>query len=172
MAKQKATFVCQSCGAVTNQWAGRCGSCAEWNTIVEEAAEPLAVPGSPAPARKGNAIALEGLEGDFSEDPRLITGIAELDRVLGGGLVAGSAILIGGEPGIGKSTILLQVSAALADQNRTALYFTGEEATAQIRMRAARLGLSKSPVKLAAETNLAHIIETLKEEKKRRPCDH
>ncbi len=124
-----------------------------------------AVPGSPSPARKGNAIALEGLEGEFAEEPRLVTGIAELDRVLGGGLVAGSAILIGGEPGIGKSTILLQVSAALANQKRTALYFTGEEAAAQVRMRAKRLELEKSPVKLAAETNLAHILQTLKAEK-------
>jgi len=165
MAKQKTTFVCQSCGAVTNQWAGRCGACAEWNTIVEEEAEPLAVPGSPTPARKGSTIALESLEGDFAEEPRLVTGIDELDRVLGGGLVAGSAILIGGEPGIGKSTILLQVSAALANQDRTALYFTGEEAAGQVRMRAKRLGLEKSPVKLAAETNLAHILETLKDEK-------
>ncbi len=165
MAKRGTTFVCQSCGAVTNQWAGRCGACAEWNSIVEELAEPLAVPGTPAPARKGKAIALEGLQGDFSGDPRLVTGIAELDRVLGGGLVAGSAILIGGEPGIGKSTILLQVAAALAGKGRNALYFTGEEATAQIRMRASRLGLEKSPVKLAAETNLAHILATLKDEK-------
>ncbi|MGI9405251.1 MAG: DNA repair protein RadA [Hyphomicrobiaceae bacterium] len=165
MAKRGNTFVCQSCGAVSNQWAGRCGSCAEWNTIVEEQAEPLATPGAPAPARKGKAIQLETLEGDYSEEPRLETGIAELDRVLGGGLVAGSAILIGGEPGIGKSTILLQMSAALASQGRNALYFTGEEASAQIRMRAVRLGLEKSPVHLAAETNLAHILATLKEEK-------
>ncbi|MEO0619748.1 MAG: DNA repair protein RadA [Pseudomonadota bacterium] len=163
MAKTKTTFVCQSCGAVTSQWAGRCGSCGEWNSIIEEAAEPLAVPGVAAPTKKGNALTLEGLEGDFDETPRIETGMPELDRVLGGGLVAGSAILIGGEPGIGKSTILLQMAAALANAGRSALYFTGEEALAQIRMRAARLGLQSAPVELAAETNLAHIVATLKE---------
>ncbi|MEL7544531.1 MAG: DNA repair protein RadA [Pseudomonadota bacterium] len=163
MAKAKATFVCQSCGAVTNQWAGRCSACGEWNSIIEEAAEPLAVPGVAAPKKKGSALTLEGLEGDFDETPRIETGMPELDRVLGGGLVAGSAILIGGEPGIGKSTILLQMAAALAQAGRRALYFTGEEASAQIRMRAARLDLQSAPVELAAETNLAHIVATLKE---------
>ncbi|MEL6421375.1 MAG: DNA repair protein RadA [Pseudomonadota bacterium] len=162
MARPRSSFVCQSCGAVSSQWAGRCGACGEWNSIVEEAAEPVAAAGTAA-VRSGAAITLETLAGAVDEEPRLATGIAELDRVLGGGLVAGSAILIGGEPGIGKSTILLQMAAGLAQAGRRALYFTGEEASAQIRMRAQRLGLQDAPVELAAETNLSHIVATLKD---------
>ncbi|MFM2423166.1 MAG: repair protein RadA, partial [Pseudomonadota bacterium] len=159
----KSQFVCQSCGAVTTKWAGKCASCGEWNSIVEEANQ-AAVPGSGLSMRaKGRAVQLEGLEGTTAEAPRLKTGIAELDRVTGGGIVEGSALLIGGEPGIGKSTLLLQLTASLAMAGKRAVYFSGEEAVAQVRLRAQRLGLSKAPVNLASETNLSNILATLAE---------
>lgn len=157
----RSTFVCQNCGAVSTRWAGKCAACNEWNSIVEEtdAGPP---PGSGVTkATRGRAVALESLQGDTAEAPRIPTGMPELDRVTGGGIVPGSALLIGGEPGIGKSTLLLQLSAALATAGRSSLYFSGEEAVAQVRLRAERLGLAKAPVKLAAETNLANILATL-----------
>jgi len=163
MAKpSKSTFVCQNCGAVSPRWAGKCPSCEEWNTLIEEA-DVVAPPGSGL-ARKGSSgrvITLEGLKGRTSEAPRFSTGLAELDRVTGGGIVPGSALLIGGEPGIGKSTLLLQLAAALSRTGRRAIYFSGEEAAAQVRLRAERLGLSDAPVELACETSLASILATL-----------
>lgn len=161
MARARTTYVCQSCGSTHNQWVGRCPSCGEWNTLVEEtgAAPP---PGTPKDAVKGQALEFESLQGATDETQRHITGIGELDRVAGGGLVPGSALLIGGEPGIGKSTLLLQAAASLANRGKRALYFSGEEATAQIRLRAARLGLSDAKVELAAETNLGTILATIK----------
>jgi DNA repair protein RadA/Sms len=158
----RTTFVCQNCGAVSTRWSGKCVACGEWNTIVEEAAGVGAVPGSGlARTSKGRVIPLEGLKGDVDEAPRIPTGLAELDRVTGGGIVPGSAILIGGEPGIGKSTLLLQLSAAIANRKGTAVYFSGEEAAAQVRLRAERLGLAEAKVGFAAETNLADILATL-----------
>ena len=162
MAKPHA-FVCQACGASQPRWAGRCPECGGWNTLTEEAA-PRAhhQPGMPrAKSGGGRALALETLSGGGEPVRRRTTGIGELDRVTGGGLVPGSAILIGGEPGIGKSTLLLQAAAAIGARGGAAYYFTGEEATAQVRLRAARLGLSEAPVHLAAETNLANILATL-----------
>ncbi len=155
------SFVCQNCGAVSTRWAGKCAQCGEWNTITEEtdAGPP---PGSGITrSTKGRAVPLETLQGAAEEAPRFSTGIAELDRVTGGGIVPGSALLIGGEPGIGKSTLLLQLTALMAQAGRRTIYFSGEEAAAQVRLRAERLGLAKSPVALAAETNLANILETL-----------
>jgi DNA repair protein RadA/Sms len=164
MAKgSRAAFVCQNCGAVAQRWVGKCPSCGEWNTLAEEtdAGPP---PGSGlTKATRGRAVALETLDQRGEAPPRMVTGIAELDRVAGGGIVRGSALLIGGEPGIGKSTLLLQLCAALAASGRTTLYFSGEEATAQVRLRAERLGLSQAPVLLASETNLANILATLGE---------
>ena len=161
MAKASRAFVCQACGAVTNKWSGKCGSCGEWNSIIEEKAPS----GSPAliaiKGGKGRLAALETLATSASEAPRLPIGIAELDRVLGGGLVPGSAVLVAGDPGIGKSTLLLQAAAALAQSGALVVYLSGEEAPAQIRMRASRLGLSAAPVALGAETNLANIVATL-----------
>jgi DNA repair protein RadA/Sms len=169
MAKpSKAAFVCQACGAAATRWAGKCAACGEWNTLVEEtdAGPP---PGSGVTARNtGRIIKLEGLKGAIDEAPRFQTGIAELDRVTGGGVVPGSAILIGGEPGIGKSTLLLQLTANLARSGRRAVYFSGEEAIAQVRLRAERLGLADAPVALASETNLSNILATLGEG---RPAD-
>ena len=162
MAKlSKSTFVCQNCGAASPRWQGKCPSCGEWNTLTEEAGA-IAPPGTGLSRRgSGRVIVLEGLKGSTQEAPRFSTGIGELDRVTGGGIVPGSALLIGGEPGIGKSTLLLQLAATLARAGRRAVYFSGEEAAAQVRMRAERLGLSDAPVALACETSLAHILATL-----------
>ena len=156
-------FVCQSCGAVTNKWAGKCVACGEWNTIIEEIdAVTAATPGSGLTrASKGRVITLEPLRGSTAEAPRIPTGLVELDRVTGGGIVPGSAVLFGGEPGIGKSTLLLQLSARIASSGGKAAYFSGEEAAAQVRMRAERLGLADAPVGFAAETNLSNILATL-----------
>jgi len=165
MARVSRTFTCQSCGAVTTRWAGRCESCGEWNTITEEAAESSGVAGGPLKLvgkTKGRHIALVPMLGETAEPPRLVTGVAEFDRVCGGGLVPGSAVLIGGDPGIGKSTLLLQAMAALS-KNAPVVYISGEEAIAQVRMRARRLGLETSGVELGAETNLKDIIATLED---------
>jgi len=157
----KTMYVCQSCGATASRWAGKCASCGAWNTLVEET-QAAATPGSGLSAKtQGRAAELVSLKGEAEDAPRLKTTIAELDRVTGGGIVPGSALLIGGEPGIGKSTLLLQLSAAFANSGRRAVYFTGEEAIAQVRLRAQRLGLADTPVALAAETNLANILATL-----------
>jgi DNA repair protein RadA/Sms len=157
----KALYVCQACGSTTPRWAGKCASCGEWNTLAEEtdAGPP---PGSGITrSSRGKAVRLGTLAGGAEEAPRFTTGIAELDRVTGGGIVPGSALLIGGEPGIGKSTLLLQLSSSIARSGRNAIYFSGEEAAAQVKLRAERLGLSSAPVALAAETNLANILATL-----------
>jgi len=163
MARAAPTYVCQSCGAATSKWAGRCDACGEWNTLEEEAASvgEAAHKTSLASAKaKGAKLELVALKGESAEPPRAISGIAEFDRVTGGGLVPGSAILVGGDPGIGKSTILLQVAAALASDGEV-IYVSGEEAIAQVRLRATRLGLSGAEVELAAATNLRDILSTL-----------
>ena len=162
MAKPTATFTCTACGAVHRKWAGRCEACGAWNSIVEEA--PLAA-GPKGPTLKGRTIPLSDLATAEPPPPRIASGVEELDRVLGGGLVPASAVLVGGDPGIGKSTLLLQATAAYARQGLSCLYVSGEEASAQVRMRAARLGLSDAPVKLAAETSLRDILTTLDAER-------
>src|SRR3712207_3569957 len=165
MAKQRhPSFVCQECGAVYNRWKGKCEACGGWNTIVEEAgaASPMAGPAATRPSRaKGRIFPLEGLQGETKEAPRTPSGIAELDRVSGGGFVHGSVILLGGDPGIGKSTLLMQASAALALRGQRVAYISGEEAVAQVRLRAERLGLGAAPVELASETNVEDIVATL-----------
>lgn len=162
MAKRTTQFVCQSCGAVTARWNGRCESCGEWNTLVEESAGGGIGGGPGKKPATGTATSLVSLSGEIAEAPRLPTGIAEFDRVTGGGLVRGSALLVGGDPGIGKSTLLLQVSAHLARKGQAVVYISGEEAIAQVRLRAERLGLADAPVNLAAETNVEDILATLK----------
>ena len=122
MPRPVARFVCQACGAVTPKWAGRCETCGAWNTIAEETADPALARPKAAPGRK---IGFVPLTGEAAPPPRAATGIAELDRVLGGGLVPGSAVLLGGDPGIGKSTLLLQAAAALARAGRRVLYVSG-----------------------------------------------
>ena len=161
MAKASTQFVCASCGTVHKKWAGRCDSCSQWNSIHEE--EINAAPKSLG-GKKGRAVELGTLDGVDAPIKRVMSNNEELDRVLGGGFVPGSAILVGGDPGIGKSTLLLQSSAALADQNNKTIYISGEEAAGQIRMRAERLGLKSSPVMLASATNLRNILQTLTEE--------
>jgi DNA repair protein RadA/Sms len=164
MAKRGPSFTCQECGAVYNRWKGKCEACGGWNTIVEEtgSASPMAGPVATRPSRaKGRIFPLEGLSGESKEAPRTPSGIAELDRVTGGGFVHGSVILLGGDPGIGKSTLLMQASAALAQRGQRVAYISGEEAVAQVRLRAERLGLGGAPVELASETNVEDIVATL-----------
>jgi DNA repair protein RadA/Sms len=165
LAKPTSRFVCQACGGVTLKWAGRCETCGEWNTIVEEAVEVRPNPGGKPPAGKssGRKVTFVGLSGSTAPPPRAASGIAELDRVLGGGLVAGSAVLVAGDPGIGKSTLLLQSAAALARAGRRVLYISGEEAIEQVRLRARRLGLADAGVELAASINLRDIAASLEE---------
>jgi DNA repair protein RadA/Sms len=161
MAKMARDFVCQSCGATSSRWAGRCSACGEWNALAEEAS--AASPMDAKTKRKGrmSAASLESLNDEIEPLPRLRTGISEFDRVIGGGLAPGAAILLAGDPGIGKSTLLLQLGAQLAASGRQAVYFSGEEATQQIRMRARRLGVADAPLALAAETNITAILSTL-----------
>src|SRR3990172_9004968 len=162
----RSLFVCQNCGAMAPRWTGRCASCGEWNTITEEA-RSVTAPGSfDAKSAAGRAVQLSLLaETTANKVERMPTGLAELDRVTGGGIVPGSALLVGGEPGIGKSTLLLQVAAHFASAGRRAIYFTGEEALAQVRPRAERLGLEQAPLALASETSLANVLATLAEGK-------
>ncbi len=164
MAKSK-SFSCNSCGNVTTKWAGRCEACGEWNTIVEDAGISKGPTKGSIGAKRGSQIILTDLATQEAPPPRTKCGITELDRVLGGGLVASSALLVGGDPGIGKSTLLLQAAAEFARSGLKTFYITGEEANAQVRMRAQRLGLADAPVKLAAETNLRDILTTLDAEK-------
>ena len=163
MGKSASSFVCQSCGAVSSKWAGRCDNCGEWNSIIEEkgAAPVSGAKGASLP--KGKASRLVGLRGESPPLPRIQTGIAELDRVAGGGFVPGSGVLIGGDPGIGKSTLLLQALASLALTGARVIYVSGEEAIAQVRLRAQRLGLDDANVLLATETNVSDILATLNE---------
>ena len=163
MAKPRSNFVCQNCGGVSQRWQGKCEACNEWNTIVEEADSGGIGAQLARTATRGRVFALEGLAGESRPAPRILSGIGELDRVTGGGFVPGSVLLIGGEPGIGKSTLLIQACAALARRNQRVIYISGEEAVAQVRLRAERLGLVKSPVELAAETSVEDIIATLQQ---------
>ncbi|MGE5268333.1 MAG: DNA repair protein RadA [Thiohalocapsa sp.] len=166
MAKAQARFACQECGAVAPRWAGRCEACGAWNSMVEEVPRPappksLRAGGGGGARRGPPALDFVALRGQSAGPPRLLTGIAEFDRVCGGGLVAGSAILVGGDPGIGKSTLLLQAAASLAAAGADAAYVTGEEAIDQVRLRAQRLGVADSPVRLAAASSVREIIEAL-----------
>src|SRR5438132_7540436 len=162
MAKNSASFTCQNCGAVYNRWQGKCESCGEWNSIAEEGA---ARAGPGRAGRKGRVFALEPLTGETHDAPRLASGVPELDRVTGGGFVRGSVLLMAGDPGIGKSTLLIQAAAALARAGHRTVYISGEEAVAQVRLRAERLGLSDAKVELAAETSVEDIVTTLAEGK-------
>lgn len=159
MSKARKKYVCQSCGSVAPQWAGKCDECSAWNSIVEE----LSVQAAPksASGSKGNVIPFTNLDGGSDQVDRIITSNSELNRVCGGGLVPGSAILLGGDPGIGKSTLLLQLCSALSTSNLSCVYISGEESVNQIRLRAQRLGLEKAPISLASATSLEDILTTL-----------
>ena len=165
MARDGAIYVCQSCGAVHGKWAGQCSACGQWNAIVEESRS--APPGAlkPVSASKARGLNFETLQSDTPEPPRIVTGVTEFDRVCGGGVVPGSAILLSGDPGVGKSTLLLDVCARAALKGARVAYISGEEAVEQIRARAKRMGLAEAPVNLAAATSLRDIIGTLKREK-------
>jgi DNA repair protein RadA/Sms len=163
MARSNTAYVCQACGTAHAKWSGRCEACGAWNTLVEET---VSAPGGLAAPSGGSKTRTAGV--DFSplnsSDPpqRLSTGIGELDRVFGGGMARSSAVLVGGDPGIGKSTLLLQAAAAMARGGVRAVYISGEEAVAQIQSRARRLGVAEAPVQLAAETDLRAILKALK----------
>ena len=161
MAKIKIQYICQNCGGVHPKWEGRCDACGEWNTIVEETPNTGVASGPGRVLKKGRVVKTEPLNGETTDEPRIITNIAEFDRVTGGGFVRGSALLVGGDPGIGKSTLLMQVSAALAKAGHGVVYVSGEEAVAQVRLRAKRLGVADQNVQLVAETNVENIITTL-----------
>ncbi len=165
MGRTLSSFVCHNCGSVTSKWSGKCESCNQWNSISEGPGSSAPPIGRGAKQAKGQSITLSTLAGSDTQCDRLHAGLGEFDRVLGGGLVPGSASLIGGDPGIGKSTLLLQVAATLAKAGRRVIYVSGEEALAQLRIRAARLDLADAPVELASETNVADICKTLKSEK-------
>ncbi|MFT6105842.1 MAG: DNA repair protein RadA/Sms [Rickettsiales bacterium] len=168
----KITYSCQECGTIHTKWAGKCPDCGAWNTLLEE----YEIGGFNAEGGnlstnilaknknvkdRGRKIDMAGLDTLGVDVPRIKVGIAELDRVLGGGLVKGSAVLIGGDPGIGKSTLLLQAAASLGVLGNNVYYISGEESIDQVRLRAKRLGLEKSGVKLASTTNVLDILKTL-----------
>jgi DNA repair protein RadA/Sms len=158
MARTQQNFICQSCGAVSSKWAGKCEACGAWNSISEESSGGIA---PVLEGRRGRRVKLLPLTGEEPDAPRIQTGIAEFDRVCGGGIVPGSALLVGGDPGIGKSTLLLQIVAALARRGFRSIYLSGEESIAQIRMRAKRMQLSEAPVELGVETRLGNILATI-----------
>jgi len=160
MAKPKRRYVCTECGSVSSRWQGQCADCSQWNTLVED------VPATVFSTRHdlstgGRPVAFETLDAPTAPLTRRTTSLAEFDRALGGGLVPGSAILMGGEPGIGKSTLLLQASALIARTGADVVYVSGEEAVGQIRLRATRLGLADAPIRLAAATSVRDILTTL-----------
>ncbi|TFJ92895.1 DNA repair protein RadA [Lentibacillus salicampi] len=162
MAKRKTKYVCQECGYESAKWMGKCPGCNNWNTLVEE------IEASPAGGR--HTMSREGRYADQPEsitsietkkEPRITTGMKEFNRVLGGGIVPGSLALIGGDPGIGKSTLLLQISSQLADKQLPVLYISGEESTRQTKLRADRLGVSSDLLYVLAETNLLDIVNQI-----------
>ena len=162
MSKNKNTYSCNSCGSISSKWLGQCPDCMEWGTITEEApsASKILVP------RTGNVQEIQTLGGKIESTIRVKTPIEELNRVLGGGLVSGSAVLIGGDPGIGKSTLLLQLCTSLSGIGTGCLYITGEESTNQIKLRAQRLGIGDNKTGLLAATNVEDIISTIDQNKK------
>jgi len=160
MAKPKRRYICSACGSVATRWQGQCGDCQEWNTLVEEATETKFTARHDL-SSGGRSIRFEALNAPTLPLARRSTGIAEFDRALGGGIVPGSAILMGGEPGIGKSTLLLQAAASIAGAGGEVVYVSGEEATGQVRMRAARLGVADAPLRLASATSVRDILTTL-----------
>ncbi len=162
MARDGALYVCQSCGASQPKWAGQCPACLSWNTLVEEVGSRA--PGALAPTRasKARGLVFQGLEAETPAPPRIITGVDEFDRVCGGGVVPGSTILVGGDPGVGKSTLLLQVVGSASRRGVSCAYISGEESAEQVRSRAHRMGLADASVQLAAETSLRDILDGLK----------
>lgn len=167
MAKAKTVYVCSDCGSESRKWAGQCSDCGAWNTLVEFKPDASPVARGTRTGWAGEAQPVMVMaEVSVGEEPRVPTGMSELDRVLGGGLVEGSVVLIGGDPGIGKSTILLQTMTYLA-QRAPALYVTGEESLQQVALRAQRLDLPQDALRLMSETSIENIIATAKREQPR-----
>jgi DNA repair protein RadA/Sms len=162
MGKVRSVFACQACGFESSKWLGRCPDCGEWNSFVEERQEPVA-PGKGRPELATGAKPKPYDLVDGAEADRIPSGIDEFDRVLGGGIVPGSMVLIGGEPGIGKSTLLLQVAHLLARHGGSVLYVSGEESERQIKLRGERLGIAGGPLFLMGETSLERILEQIEE---------
>jgi len=169
MARQKNVFTCQKCAAITSKWVGQCPECGEWNSLDESVIEE-----TPNPSQGRSRVSYSGFDAtvclldsvESIEEARISTGMSELDRVLGGGLVSGSIVLIGGDPGIGKSTLLLQTMSTLSQISSTPpLYVTGEESPQQVSLRAQRLGLNVHQVKLLTETQVEKIIAMAQKEK-------
>ena len=160
MAKTRTIFFCTSCGNETHQWQGKCPSCGAWNTLEERIEKPT-IAGKPKTAPVGLSRTPKRLaEVDTDTEIRFFTGMGELDRVLGGGAVAGSLVLVGGAPGIGKSTLLLQICDNLC-RERTVLYISGEESERQIKLRAVRLGVTSEQLFLLSETRLSDILDAV-----------
>ena len=163
MAKGKKTvYFCQNCGHEETKWLGQCPACKEWNTFVEEKVIASSVTSGIKTDREIHIVSLSEVNAD--DQDRITTGMAELDRVLGGGIVPGSLVLVGGDPGIGKSTLLLQVCQKLSE-NRSVLYISGEESLSQIKLRANRMGTFQENLKLLCETNLAAIRSVIEKRK-------
>ena len=165
MAKTSKSYSCSSCGIVTNKWAGRCDGCGDWNTLQESKAFSNGPQKISIGNEKGEKVSLSDLSPNNEYFSYSKSGIAEFDRVLGNGLVSSSAILLSGDPGIGKSTILLQAAAKFGLAGLKVLYISGEEAASQVQLRAERLGLSTAPIRLGSETNLRNILTTFEDEK-------
>ncbi|WP_455477437.1 DNA repair protein RadA [Bartonella sp. B41] len=165
MARIRVQFICQNCGTVHSRWAGKCNSCGKWNSLIEESTNNGIGSGPVQNIRKGRIVALTSLSGKIEDAQRICSGISELDRVTGGGFVRGSALLVGGDPGIGKSTLLTQTAAALSRNGHKVIYVSGEEAVEQICLRAQRLGATNTGIHLATETNVEDILATLREHK-------
>lgn len=166
MNKKKTAYCCQSCGAVHFKWAGKCPDCGAWNSFIEEfedGGSHFSRLDEPSKSRnsKSKKIELVQLNGEAQDFPRLKTNISELDRVLGGGLVQGSVVLIGGSPGIGKSTLLLQTAQSLAKQKFKIIYISGEESIDQVRLRAKRMGVVEDSIDLASTTNVGDIVSSI-----------
>ena len=162
MAKPKSRFICQACGSSSSRWQGQCADCSEWNTLIEESAQVSSIFSARHNLQGGGRlVSLVGLDAPAALPSRLACGILEFDRAIGGGIVAGSAMLVGGDPGIGKSTLLLQVAANFARDGKKVVYVSGEESAEQVRLRAVRLGLGTAPVQLAAATSVRDILTTL-----------
>ena len=162
--RQNKQYICQSCGSIYKKWTGRCEQCKEWNSLIEESNAQLSGPLSKS---KGQKINFENLNDDVIEYPRLKTNLVEMDRVIGGGFVSGSVTLIGGDPGIGKSTLLLQLVGNLSKKNEICLYVSGEESLSQIKMRADRLGIKDKSIQFASVTNATDIATTINAMNKR-----
>ena len=155
--KKKSVFFCSGCGHESPKWLGRCPGCGEWNTFVEQKVQTNRPLGRSALAAREVPVALPEITADASE--RMPTGIPEFDRTLGGGIVPGVVVLVGGDPGIGKSTLLIQASDAIARSGETVLYVSGEESRSQIRLRASRLGIDSGLISVLTETDVSHVLE-------------